>query len=219
MAEQLAKVHSFKRRGKRITPGQESAYLAGWPKWGIDDWNQLRSINEIAGDKKIVLDIGYGMGETTARMAAANPDLFIFAIDIHRPGAGALLREIEANTMTNVRLLDGDVTDLLPFIADESLDEIRVYFPDPWPKSRHHKRRLLQQSFIEAMTAKLKVGGIWHLATDWEPYAEWMLEVFASLSNLTGGVVPKPAHRPTTRFEGQGIRKGHKVNDLIFIKS
>lgn len=218
MTEQLAKVRSFKRRGKRITPGQESAYLAGWPKWGIDDWNQLLSIQEIAEGRKIVLDIGYGMGETTARMAAANPDLFIFAIDIHRPGAGALLREIELNGMTNVRLLDGDVTELLPFIPDASLDEIRVYFPDPWPKSRHHKRRLLQTPFIEAMTAKLKPEGIWHLATDWEPYAEWMLEVFAEVPALHGGVVPKPEYRPTTRFEGQGIRKGHKVNDLVYIK-
>lgn len=218
MAEQLAKVRSFKRRGKRITPGQESAYLSGWPKWGIDDWNRLSSLDELAEGRRVVLDIGYGMGETTAAMAAAQPDQFLLAIDIHRPGAGALLREIESRGLVNVWLLDGDVTELLPFIPDESLDEIRLYFPDPWPKSRHHKRRLIQQQFVVAMTNKLKVGGWWHCATDWEPYAEWMLEVFADVKDVHGGVVAKPEYRPTTRFEGQGIRKGHVVNDLIFTK-
>lgn len=218
MAEQLAKVRSFKRRGKRITSGQESAYQSGWPKWGIDDWNQLSSLEELAEGRRVVLDIGYGMGETTAVMAAERPNEFVVAIDIHRPGAGALLREIEFRGLANVRLLDGDVTEVMPFIPEGSLDEIRLYFPDPWPKSRHHKRRLVQERFVRVMTRKLTVGGWWHCATDWEPYAEWMLEVFVEIENLEGGIVAKPDYRPTTRFEGQGIRKGHRVTDLIFIK-
>lgn len=218
MTERMATVRSFKRRGSRITPGQEAAFLAGWPKWGIEDWSSLEDLDSIFGGGDVVLDIGYGMGETTVAMATANRELNLLAIDIHRPGAGALLRGIEEHGLTNVRLLDGDVTEVLPFLADESLAEVRVFFPDPWPKARHHKRRLLQQPFINAMTTKLRVGGRWHLATDWEPYAEWMLEVFSAVENLEGGIVAKPEHRPTTRFEGQGLRKGHLVSDLVFAR-
>lgn len=219
MSERLATVRSFKRRGTRITPGQEAALTSGWPQWGIDDWSSLQNSSAIFGSKDVVLDVGYGMGETTLAMAAADPGRGYLAIDIHRPGAGALLRGIEERALTNVRLIDGDVTELLPYLADQSLGEIRVFFPDPWPKSRHHKRRLIQPAFVTAMTTKLRIGGSWHLATDWEPYAEWMLEVFAALPNLEGGVVPKPDHRPTTRFEAQGLRKGHLVADLRYTKT
>lgn len=217
--EQVAKVRSFKRRGTRITPGQESALMAGWPKWGVDDWSRLRDLPAMFHDRTVVLDIGYGMGETTAAMAAANPDQGILAVDIHRPGAGALLRAIEQLALTNVRLVDGDVTECIDYLEDESLSEIRVFFPDPWPKSRHHKRRLIQRDFVEAMTKKLQIGGRWHCASDWAPYSEWMLEVFDEVSHLSGGQISRPEHRPVTRFEAQGLRKGHEVQDLIFIRT
>lgn len=218
MAQYQATVRSFKRRGTRITPSQETALLAGWPKWGIDDWNLITDLSSLFDQDEVVLDIGYGMGETTLAMAHADPSVGVLAVDIHRPGAGALLRGIAEVGLENVRLVDGDVTELLPLLKDDSLSEVRVYFPDPWPKARHHKRRLIQSGFVQEMTKKLKVGGRWHLATDWEPYAEWMLEIFEPLENLEGGVVPQPAHRPVTRFESQGLRKGHRVNDLIYTR-
>ncbi|MEO6204397.1 MAG: tRNA (guanosine(46)-N7)-methyltransferase TrmB [Mycobacteriales bacterium] len=165
----------------------------------------------------LVLEIGCGMGEATAAMAEADPDRDLLAIDVHVQGLGRLLRHIEGAGLTNVRVLEGDAVVLLTeMLAPDSLDEVRVYFPDPWPKSRHHKRRLVQPSFLDLVGTRLRPGGTLHLATDWAPYAE---QVSALLRDHPGYMVTheggRPAHRPVTRFEQRGLDAGRPSYDLL----
>ncbi|WP_254666051.1 tRNA (guanosine(46)-N7)-methyltransferase TrmB [Streptomyces sp. WMMB 322] len=173
-------------------------------------------------ERPVVLEIGFGMGEATAEMAAAEPDTDLLAVDVHTPGQGNLLRLAEERGLTNIRVGNGDAIILLrEMLAPECLSGLRVYFPDPWPKKRHHKRRLIQHEFLDLAAGPLRSGALVHCATDWEPYAEQMLDVFSghpSYENtqLDGGFAPRPAIRPRTRFEGQGLEKGHKVRDLLF---
>ncbi|OEU86596.1 tRNA (guanine-N7)-methyltransferase [Streptomyces abyssalis] len=173
-------------------------------------------------DRPVVLEIGFGMGEATAEMAAADPDTGILAVDVHTPGQGNLLRLAEERGLTNIRVGNGDAIILLrEMLAPESLSGLRVYFPDPWPKKRHHKRRLIQPEFLDLAAVPLRSGALVHCATDWEPYAEQMLDVFSGHpayenTQLDGGFAPRPAVRPRTRFEEQGLDKGHKVRDLLF---
>jgi tRNA (guanine-N7-)-methyltransferase len=210
------KVRSFKRRGKRITPGQQIAYEAGWNKWGISDLAELRDLRGMFSDRPVVLEIGFGMGEATAAMADQQRDVGHVAIDIHRPGIGALLREIELRNLENLRILDGDVTEVLHYLQPSSLAGVRIFFPDPWPKTKHHKRRLVQRDFVAAVSFKLEQGGFFHAASDWEPYAEWIKEILDAEPTLEGGQIERPVERPLTRFELQGIGKGHRVTDLYY---
>jgi tRNA (guanine-N7-)-methyltransferase len=159
------------------------------------------------------------MGEATAEMAAADPTIGIVALEIHRPGIGSLLWRIDQAGVTNVRIIHDDVMLVLPEkILDESIDEIRIYFPDPWPKLRHHKRRLLQGDFLNLLAQKLRSGGLLHIATDWQPYADWIAERMDQVSEFSGGVVPRPANRTFTRFEKQGLDKEHQVTDFHYFK-
>jgi tRNA (guanine-N7-)-methyltransferase len=210
------KVRSFKRRGKRITPGQQSAYEAGWSKWGIADVTELANLDAMFSGRPVLLEIGFGMGEATAIMADQQRDVGLIAIDIHRPGIGALLREIDVRKLENLRILDGDITEVLHHLAPSSLAGVRIFFPDPWPKKKHHKRRLIQSDFIAAITTKLIPGGFLHAASDWVPYAEWIKEVLDREAALEGGAIARPPERPLTRFESQGIGKGHQVTDLYY---
>jgi tRNA (guanine-N7-)-methyltransferase len=164
----------------------------------------------------VVLEIGFGMGEATAEMAASDRALGLLAIDIHRPGIGALLREIEERGLTNLRVFDGDVTEVLHHLGPQSLAGVRIFFPDPWPKKKHHKRRLIQPDFVAALVTKINVGGFLHVASDWEPYADWIREVLDGEPSLSGGVIDRPATRPVTRFERQGLAKAHRVTDLLY---
>jgi tRNA (guanine-N7-)-methyltransferase len=167
----------------------------------------------------VVLEIGFGMGETTVAMATADPDRDVIAVDVHTPGAGALLRDLDATGSRNVRVLvDDAVTVARDLLSPGSLDEVRVFFPDPWPKARHRKRRLLSPDVVHLMATRLAVGGRLHVATDWQPYAASVLQVVGDeplLVNRFGGYAPRPAWRPQTRFEGQGLAKGHAVYDVI----
>jgi len=165
-----------------------------------------------------VLEIGFGMGETTLAMAAADPERDLVAVDVHTPGAGALLRDLEVAGLTNVRVMVADAVAVLHrMIAPGSLEEVRVFFPDPWPKVRHHKRRLLSPAVVHLIATRLAPGGRLHVATDWEPYASSVLQVVAAEALLVdpGGYAPRPPERPLTRFEQQGLAKGHKVFDVI----
>jgi len=169
----------------------------------------------------VVLEIGFGMGETTAVMAAAQPDVDFVGVEMHLPGVGALLRRIEAAGLTNVRIVRDDAVDVIARVPHDSLAGIHVYFPDPWPKKRHHKRRLLQAPFVRALGGCLADGGYLHVATDWEPYADEILGVLTAepmLRNAADGFATRPHWRPLTKFEQRGLARGHAVFDLLFTK-
>ncbi|MEU1674980.1 tRNA (guanosine(46)-N7)-methyltransferase TrmB [Streptomyces roseifaciens] len=219
------RIRSFQPRRSRVTTGQGEALRRLWPKWGLDiDGLSKLDLGELFGDPElpVVLEIGFGMGEATAKMAAADPGTGILACDVHTPGQGNLLGLAERNGLTNVRVANGDAIILLrEMLVPDSLAGLRVYFPDPWPKKRHHKRRLIQPEFLALAATRLAPGALLHCATDWEPYAEQMLEVLSAAPDFEntqadGGFAPRPEFRPLTRFEGQGLDKGHVVHDLLF---
>ncbi|MEU3985456.1 tRNA (guanosine(46)-N7)-methyltransferase TrmB [Streptomyces sp. NPDC026672] len=218
------RIRSFQPRRSRVTAGQADALQRLWPKWGLDiDGQRVLDLGELFGDDRpVVLEIGFGMGEATARMAADDPGTNVLAVDVHTPGQGNLLNLADHEGLTNVRVGNGDAIILLrEMLRPDSLDGLRVYFPDPWPKKRHHKRRLIQPEFLDLAAARLRPGALVHCATDWEPYAREMLEVLdahPAFENTRpdGGFAPRPPFRPRTRFEGQGLDKGHVVNDLLF---
>ncbi len=213
-------VRSYKLRGRRITEGQQEAWDRLWPIFGIEQSDRLINFAEIFPDaNRVIMEIGFGMGEATALIAKADPTTGYLANEVHRPGIGKLLSRIEENELANLRTIEGDAFEILAeMIADESLDGVHLFFPDPWPKARHFKRRIVNQEFIAAVGSKLKTGGFFHIATDWQPYAEWIAEEFTKQNIFSGGVVERPDWRPLTRFEGQGINKEHPVTDFRFIK-
>ncbi|MFE7618458.1 tRNA (guanosine(46)-N7)-methyltransferase TrmB [Streptomyces sp. NPDC057496] len=220
------RIRSFQPRRSRVTPGQEDALLRLWPKWGLDiDGQRVLDLPELFDGLPVVLEIGFGMGEATAQMAADDPGTGILAVDVHTPGQGNLLGLADRNGLSNIRVANGDAIILLrEMLEPDSLDGLRVYFPDPWPKKRHHKRRLIQPEFLDLAAQRLKPGAVIHCATDWEPYAEQMLDVLTAHPRYEntladGGYAPRPAYRPLTRFEGQGLDKGHVVHDLLFARS
>ncbi|WP_062208842.1 tRNA (guanosine(46)-N7)-methyltransferase TrmB [Streptomyces sp. NBRC 109706] len=215
-------IRSFQPRRSRVTPSQRQSLLRLWPRWGVEiDGRTRLDPAELLDGRPVVLEIGFGMGEATAEMAAADPDTGVLAADVHTPGQGNLLRLAERAGLDNVRVANGDAILLLrEMLPERSLAGVRVFFPDPWPKTRHHKRRLVQPAFVELVASRLVPGGTLHCATDWEPYAEAMLEVLdasEAFENTApdGGFAPRPAHRPLTRFERQGLAKGHRVRDLV----
>ncbi|SDM56391.1 tRNA (guanosine(46)-N7)-methyltransferase TrmB [Streptomyces wuyuanensis] len=217
------RIRSFQPRRSRVTAGQADALQRLWPVWGLDiDGLRTLDLDGMFGGLPVVLEIGFGMGEATAQMAAADPATGILAVDVHTPGQGNLLGLAEREGLSNVRVANGDAIILLrEMLPPASLDGLRVYFPDPWPKKRHHKRRLIQPEFLTLAASRMKPGAVLHCATDWEPYAEQMLEVLSAHPDFEnthedGGYAPRPAFRPLTRFEGQGLDKGHVVHDLLF---
>ena len=213
-------VRSYKLRGRRITEGQQEAWDRLWPIYGIEFAEQRIDLAKVFPDsKRVIMEIGFGMGEATAQIAAADPTTGYLAVEVHRPGIGKLLLRVEENELKNVRAIEGDAFEIFEqMISDSSLDGVHLFFPDPWPKARHFKRRIVNQEFIAAVAAKLKPNAFLHIATDWQPYAEWIAEEFTKQTFFTGGVVNRPDWRPLTRFEDQGINKEHPVADFRFIK-
>jgi tRNA (guanine-N7-)-methyltransferase len=218
------RIRSFQPRRSRVTAGQADALQRLWPKWGLDiDGQRIVDPEELFGNERpVVLEIGFGMGEATARMATEDPGTNILAVDVHTPGQGNLLNLADRNGLSNLRVANGDAIILLrEMLRPDSLDGLRVYFPDPWPKKRHHKRRLIQPEFLTLAASRLGPGALVHCATDWEPYAEQMLDVLSAHPDFEntrpdGGFAPRPAFRPLTRFESQGLDKGHVVHDVLF---
>ena len=214
-------VRSYSIRGSRITEAQRAAKDALQKVYGIEFTQQEINLSEIfPKSEKVIMEIGFGMGEATAIIAKNHPNNGYIAVDVHPPGIGKLLARIVENDLTNLKVIEEDVHVVLQhMIADESLDGIHLFFPDPWPKKKHNKRRIVNEGFLSLIHPKIKKGGFIHVATDWVPYAESIQQVFAASSLFTGGVIEKPEWRPVTRFEGQGIDKDHAVNDMMYVKA
>jgi tRNA (guanine-N7-)-methyltransferase len=213
-------VRSYSIRGSRITDAQRAAKDDLQKVHGIEFKQEQIKISEIfPTSDKVIMEIGFGMGEATAIIAKNHPNNGYIAVDVHPPGIGKLLARIVENDLTNLKVIEEDVHVVLQhMIADESLDGIHLFFPDPWPKKKHNKRRIVNEGFLALIHPKIKKGGFIHIATDWVPYAVSIQEVFAGSTLFTGGVIDKPEWRPVTRFEGQGIDKDHAVNDMMYTK-
>jgi tRNA (guanine-N7-)-methyltransferase len=217
-------IRSFVMRRGHITAAQRDTWARLNAIWGIPFTSKPIDFKELFGrDGPVILEIGFGMGETTAAMARANPHWNLLGVEVYRPGVGALLGRIEKEEIKNIRIIEHDVVEVLAqMIPEESLDAVHIYFPDPWPKKRHHKRRLIQQEFLTTLSRKIKAGGLLHMASDWPEYAQQMLDVgeaCASLKNHAGsGFSPRPEWRPLTKFETRGLRLGHPVADVLFEK-
>ena len=213
-------VRSYSIRGSRITQAQRAAKDELQAIYGIAIEERKVNLKEIfPTSEKIIMEIGFGMGEATAIIAKNHPNNAYIAVDVHPPGIGKLLGRIVENGLTNLRVIEDDVHIILPHMfEDESLDAIHLYFPDPWPKKKHNKRRIVNAGFLALIHPKLKKGGYIHIATDWVPYAVSIEEVFAASTLFSGGVIEKPESRPVTRFEGQGIDKDHQVTDLMYFR-
>jgi tRNA (guanine-N7-)-methyltransferase len=216
-------VRSFVLRQGRISNAQRRACEALLPKYGIPFKPGLIDLDHIFDrSSPKILEIGFGMGESTAAIAQSHPDNDYLAIEVHTPGVGSLLHQIETLELTNLRIIQHDAIEVLQHMLDSGcLDSVHIFFPDPWPKAKHHKRRLIQPAFVANLCKHLKRGGTLHAATDWEDYAEQMLQVMRNeqqLANTATDYSPRPDYRPLTKFEQRGLRLGHGVWDLIFRK-
>lgn len=219
-------IRSFVRREGRLTKGQQRALDDLWGNFGVDNADTVLDLDGLFGrTAPKVLEIGFGNGVSLAQMAAAHPEFDYLGIEVHHPGVGALLLLVEEQELRNVRIACDDAVEVLKKrIPDDSLDRVQLFFPDPWHKRRHHKRRILQPDFVALLGQKVKDGGIFHLATDWEDYAQQMLSVMNAapgFHNLAANKAysPRPDTRPLTKFEQRGQRLGHGVWDLLFEKT
>jgi tRNA (guanine-N7-)-methyltransferase len=212
-------VRSYSIRGSRITVAQRQAKTALQKVHGIEFKQEIIDLKAIFPKAdKVIMEIGFGMGEATAIIAKNHPDNAYIAVDVHPPGIGKLLSRIDEDKLSNVKVIEDDVHVVLEHMfADHCLDGIHLFFPDPWPKKKHHKRRIVNESFLRLIHPKIKKGGFIHIATDWVPYATSIQEVFSNSDLFAGGVIPKPEWRPVTRFEDQGIDKDHAVNDMYYV--
>jgi len=214
-------VKSFVLRQGRVSNAQQRAWDTLFPRFGIPFADSLLDARSLFGrSAPLIVEIGSGMGETSVTIARAQPENDYIAIEVHLPGVGSLLKAIDAEGLTNLRVIRHDAVDVLEkMIPDASLAGLHVFFPDPWPKKRHNKRRIVQPPLASLMARKLAPGGYIHLATDWQAYAEHMLEVLSAeplLENTAKDYVPRPAYRPQTKFESRGLKLGHGVRDLVF---
>ena len=210
---------SYSLRGDRMTRAQSLAMRQYWDQYSLSAGQEL-ILNQIFPQKeRVILEIGSGMGEATAQIAASSADTGYVAVEMHRAGLAALLLLIVEKQLTNIKMIREDATYLLAnYIPDNSVDGIHLLFPDPWPKNRQHKRRIVQSEFIELIAKKLKPAAFIHIATDWQPYADWIKPRFDANPKFTGGIVPRPNWRVLSKFEGQGLKKGHVVTDFRYEK-
>lgn len=216
-------IRSFVLRQGHMTAAQQRAIDTLWPTLGIDYQEMPIDLQQrFNRNNPKVLEIGFGMGTATVEIAKRLPDTDFLAIDVHGPGVGNILKLIEEEKVNNIRVMRHDAVEVVEnMLADQALQGIHIFFPDPWHKKRHNKRRLVQTPFIEKLLPKLSIGGYIHMATDWEEYAVQMLEVlsgFEELQNTAADYAPTPAYRPETKFEARGKRLGHGVWDLVFTK-
>lgn len=218
----MRKIRSFVKREGRMTNRQQTAIDNLWESMGVDYKEEMLDFTELFGrDAPVVLEIGFGMGKSLIEMALQSPEKNFLGIEVHGPGVGACLADAGDAGVTNLRVMNHDAVEVLAhMIPDKSLATFQLYFPDPWHKARHHKRRIVQPAFIENMRPKLAIGGVIHMATDWENYAEHMLEVLNAASDFKncseGDYAPRPEWRPLTKFESRGHNLGHGVWDLLF---
>jgi tRNA (guanine-N7-)-methyltransferase len=220
-SEQHRPIRSFVLRQGRMSNAQTRALETLLPRWGIPYQESLLDLDTAFGrSAPKILEIGFGMGDSTAAIAAAHPQNDYLGIEVHGPGVGSLLNQIEALSLSNLRVIQHDAVEVLKhMIAPASLDGVHIFFPDPWHKKKHHKRRLIQLELVALLCEKLKPGGYLHAATDWQEYAEHILAVLAAeprLANTAADYAPKPDYRPLTKFEQRGIKLGHGVWDIVF---
>jgi len=217
-------VRSFVLRQGRLTKGQEDALQNIWPIFGIERGDSKLDITKLfESEKPVTLEIGFGVGVSLATMAENAPDKNFIGIEVHKPGVGRLLHLIDEKKLTNVRVMDDDAVQIIKNrIPEASLDRVQLFFPDPWHKKRHNKRRIVQDDFISLIASRLKSEGVFHLATDWEPYDEHMAEMMEASADFKSiadtPYSPNPEERPTTKFETRGIKLGHGVWDLLYQK-
>ena len=216
-------IRSFVNRRSHMTQGQQQALDAYLDKWSLPYRAEVLDLSQTFGrSAPTILEIGFGMGETTEQIALARPQDNFLGVEVFNAGVGALLKRIETSTLENIRIVQHDAVEVLrDMVAPNSLSGVHIYFPDPWPKKRHHKRRLIQAPLIELLSSRMASGAYLHCATDWEHYAQQMLQVLsgeASLINTAENFAPRPDFRPLTKFENRGLRLGHGVWDLIFNK-
>lgn len=221
----MRKIRSFVLREGRMTPRQQQALQAHWSQYGLTLTESPLDLTEVFGNTHpVVLEIGFGMGASLVTMASQQPEHNFIGIEVHRPGIGACLADMTEQSVENLRLYNHDAVEVLKqSIPEASLSRVQIYFPDPWHKKKHHKRRLIQPEFVNLLLSRLKPSGHLHLATDWQHYAEHMLEVLSAHSALrnmspTGDYIERPDYRPITKFEKRGHRLGHGVWDLLFEK-
>jgi len=227
----VSKIKSFVKREGRLTKAQAKAIEDNWPTMGLSIEQGLLNLDEVfarnteqenKAPAKRILEIGFGMGKSLVEMAAADRNSDYIGIEVHRPGVGACLALAQEAELTNLRVFEHDAVEVLDIsIADESLDRLQLFFPDPWHKARHNKRRIVQNDFVAHLRKKLKIGGEFHMATDWEPYAQHMLEVMQQAegyenTSTSGDYVARPEYRPITKFEIRGQKLGHGVWDIIY---
>jgi tRNA (guanine-N7-)-methyltransferase len=216
-------VRSFVKREGRLTKGQANALANYWSEMGLSHQQGMQNWQQVFGNENpVVLEIGFGMGKSLVEMAQQAPQLNFVGVEVHRPGVGACIALAKEQGITNLRVYEHDAVEVLAdCVPDESLTTVQLFFPDPWHKKKHHKRRIVKPEFVEQIRQKLKIGGVFHMATDWQNYAECMLADmqqapgFENLSS-TGDYIPRPDNRPLTKFEQRGQRLGHGVWDLQF---
>lgn len=219
-------IRSFVKREGKITTGQQNAIDELWPTHGVDLNDQQIDFDQLFGRQApVVMEIGFGNGLSLADMAEKTPELNFFGVEVHRPGVGSLLVQVRERQLNNVRVSGEDAVEVLKQVPENSLDRMQIFFPDPWHKKRHHKRRLIQSAFVEEVVKRLKPNGILHVATDWENYAEHVMEVLQANTDLQNqsqtddGFSPKLDYRPETKYERRGLNLGHGVWDLVFSKA
>ena len=214
-------IRSYVLRQGRFSPAQQRAHAELMPRLGVPYAAQLLDFETLFGRRApVTVEVGSGMGETTVRIAAAHPERDYLAIEVHAPGVGSLLKQVSELGLTNIRVVQHDAVEVLrDMVPEASLAGLHVFFPDPWPKKRHHKRRIVQASFAALAARRLAPGGILHVATDWEEYAYHVLQVLSEtpgLANTAQGFAERPATRPETKFERRGLGLGHGVWDVVF---
>ncbi len=223
MEQRSTHIRSYVLRQGRVSNAQQRCYDSLMPQYGIPYSAQALDLATAFGrNAPKILEIGFGMGESTATIAAAHPETDYLAIEVHTPGVGSLLKQIEEKRLGNIRIIQHDAVEVLrDMLADDVLDGAHIFFPDPWHKTRHNKRRLIQPPFVAQLVKKIKHGGYIHVATDWQDYAEQVLAVLSAeplLQNTATSYAPRPDYRPLTKFEQRGLRLGHGVWDLVFIR-
>jgi tRNA (guanine-N7-)-methyltransferase len=216
-------IRSYVIRASRISKNQDTAYQTHFAQFGVSLTEALNPRELFKSAGPLILEIGFGMGKSLLEMARSRPDCHFVGIEVHRPGIGALLAEMEKHSVGNIRIFHGDVHEFLQKVLPEVFDEVYILFPDPWPKRRHHKRRLIQLEFMTLLHQKIKESGILHVATDWQEYADEILQLLTEFPGLQN--MEKPGEysshrysRPLTKFENQGIAQGHIIRDLRFVK-
>ncbi|MGH8808964.1 MAG: tRNA (guanosine(46)-N7)-methyltransferase TrmB [Noviherbaspirillum sp.] len=217
------RIRSFVTRAGRLSTAQAKAIETLGPQFCIPYGKTAFDFGQaFSRSAPLILEIGFGMGDTTAKIAAGMPDKNFVGIEVHTPGVGSLLKLIGEQGLSNLRIIQHDAFEVIThMIAPDSLDGVHIFFPDPWHKARHNKRRLIQAPFVELLVSRLAPGGYLHCATDWQEYAEQMLQVLGeepALRNTADGYAPRPDYRPVTKFENRGLRLGHGVWDLVFVK-